>query len=108
MRGVNQIPWWVWVIPAALLIVATSRLPYGYYTFLRIAVFGFSALVAFLSWENDTFARIWSVAFIGLAILFNPLLPVYLNRGTWFYLDIGAAIIIVAHLLAVRGFSKQN
>lgn len=105
--GINQIPWWVWLIPAALLIIATARLPYGYYTFLRIVICGFSALVAFLGWTDNTTSRVWSVAFAGMAVLFNPLVPVYLNRATWLYLDIGAAIVIVAHLMAVRVSSKE-
>lgn len=108
MSSINRIPWWVWLIPAALLIIATSRLPYGYYTFLRIVVCGFAALVAFLSWGDDTISRIWSVAFALLAVLFNPLVPVYLKRTDWFYLDIGAAVVIVAHLLVVRIRSKQS
>lgn len=107
MSGVNRIPWWVWLIPAALLIMATARLPYGYYTFLRIVVCGFAALIAFYSWEDNTHSRIWSAVFAGMAILFNPLVPIYLSRADWFYLDIGAAIVIVAHLLAVRVTSKR-
>jgi hypothetical protein len=107
MSGINRIPWWVWPIPAALLVIATSHLPYGYYTFLRIVVCGFAGLVAFISWEDNTISRIWSVAFVMMAVLFNPFVPVYLNRATWFYLDIGAAIVIVAHLMAVRVKSKR-
>jgi len=52
MRGVNRIPWWVWPITAALLIIATFDLPYGYYTILRIVVCGFAVVVFFHTWEQ--------------------------------------------------------
>ena len=102
MSGVNRIPWWVWPITAARLIIATFDLPYGYYTILRIVVCGFAVVVFFHTWENDTPTRIWPLTFVGMAIVFNPLVPAHLDRATWFYLDIGAAILIVAHLMAVR------
>jgi hypothetical protein len=102
MSGISRIPWWIWPVPIALLVIATARLPYGYYTFLRFVVCGFAALVALCGWEDSTYSRIWSVIFAGMAILFNPLVPIYLSRTTWFYLDLGAAIVIVAHLVIMR------
>ncbi|WFU62692.1 DUF6804 family protein [Bradyrhizobium brasilense] len=108
MSGINRLPWWVWTVPAGLLILATSHLPYGYYTFLRIVVCGFAGLVAFNSWADDTVSPIWSVVFVGMAVLFNPLVPIYLSRADWFYVDIGAAVVIVAHLLAMRIRLKQT
>jgi hypothetical protein len=107
MRDVNRIPRWVWLTTAALLVIATFDLPYGYYTILRIVVCGFAALVFFHTWEDDTPARKWPLTFVGLAILFNPLVPVHLDRATWFYLDIGAAILIVTHLMTVRVGPQQ-
>jgi len=108
MDGLRRIPWWVWAIPAVLLIIATLPLPYGYYTILRIVVCGFAVVVFFHTWENDTPTRIWPLTFAGMAILFNPLVPAHLDRAMWFYLDIGAAIVIVSHLMAVRIKSKRS
>lgn len=107
MSGADRIPRWVWLIPAALLIIAPFDLPYGYYTVLRIVVCGFAVAVFSQTWENNAPTRPWPLAFVGIAILFNPLVPAHLDRGTWLYLDIGAAIAIVAHLLTVRAKSKN-
>jgi len=41
------LPRFVWIIPAILLLVAVAAMPYGYYTFLRIAVCG---AAGFLVW----------------------------------------------------------
>jgi hypothetical protein len=100
--GLNKIPWWAWLIVAALLSLATAHLPYGYYTFLRIVVFRFAAIVAFVGWEVGAASRRWSLVFIAIAILFNPLVPIYLHQATWFYFDLIAALLIFAHLLSKR------
>jgi hypothetical protein len=102
MMQLKSIPWWLWLLPVAILLIATARLPYGYYTFTRVVICGSAALIAFTGWEDSATSRIWSVLFALLAVLFNPIFPIYLSRGTWFYLDIGAAIAFAAHLLFVR------
>ncbi|MEH2574439.1 DUF6804 family protein [Bradyrhizobium sp. AZCC 1708] len=108
MRDVNRIPWWIWPTTAALLVIATLPLPYGYYTILRIVVCGFAVVVFFHTWRDDAPTRMWPLTFVGIGILFNPLVPVHLDRATWFYLDIGAAILIVWHLMSARSGPKQS
>lgn len=99
----KSIPWWLWLIPIAALLIATARMPYGYYTFTRIVVCGFSAFVAWSSWEDERpVARAGAIALGLLAVLFNPLIPIHLKRDTWFVLDIGAALLVGAHLALVR------
>jgi hypothetical protein len=102
MSDLKSIPWWVWLIPIALLLIAIERMPYGYYTFTRIVICGFAALFAFVAWEDSLVSRLWSAIFGLLAVLFNPLIPIYLSRGTWFYFDLLAAALFAAHLLFVR------
>ncbi|MGL3214036.1 DUF6804 family protein [Bradyrhizobium sp. BR 1433] len=85
----------LWPVAVALLLFAILKLPYGYYTFLRVAIFGFCGVVAALSFLEKT--SFWGLAFLLLALLFNPVFPVYLQRQTWFWLDLGAAIVIATH-----------
>jgi hypothetical protein len=96
------IPWWLWLIPIALLFIAIEKMPYGYYTFTRIVVCGFAVFFAFVAWEDGPVSRLWSAIFGLLAVLFNPIIPIYLSRGTWFYFDLLAASLFAAHLLVVR------
>lgn len=100
--SLKSIPWFVWLIPAALLLIALARLPYGYYTFLRVVVCAVALLIAYTGWKSKTSAQVWSVLFALIAILFNPLFPVHLNRAAWFYLDIASAAVFAVHLLLVR------
>jgi Family of unknown function (DUF6804) len=99
---VKAIPWWIWLIPVALLLLATARMPYGYYTLLRIVVCLFAVCVAITEWDAGALGRGVSIAFGVVALLFNPLVPIFLKRATWHYIDIGIAVLIAAHLVFRR------
>jgi len=99
----KSIPWLLWLIPIALLLIATTRMPYGYHTLTRIVVCGFAVILAYVAWEEKVlFSRSWAVVFGLIAVLFNPIILVYLKRSTWFDIDIGVAIIFASHLVCVR------
>jgi hypothetical protein len=44
----------------------------------------------------------WSVLFVAIAVLFNPIVPIYLKRAEWFYIDLGVAAVFLAHFVFVR------
>ena len=91
------------IIAAILLLVAVLPLPYGYYTFLRISVTVCALLIAWLVYKEKGEPTVWVLVFGLVAILFNPLIPIHLSRGIWFYLDIGiAAIFTVWWILSTR------
>jgi hypothetical protein len=98
----KTIPRLVWIVPAILLVVATARLPYGYYAFTRMVTCGIAAWIAFVGFQERRAIQAWSIALALTAALFNPIIPIHLNRSTWFYLDLGAAGVFVAHLIFVR------
>jgi hypothetical protein len=99
---INSIPWWLWLAPIALLFVAIAPMPYGYYTVTRIAVAGFACFLALVGWEDSAISRMWSAILGCVALLFNPIIPIYLSRTTWHVIDIGVAIILAADLVFVR------
>lgn len=98
----KKIPRLVWIVPAILLVIATARLPYGYYTFTRIVTCGIAALIAFVGFKERPLIQAWSVLLVLVAVLFNPLVPIHLSRAVWFYLDLSVAMIFIAHLFLVR------
>ena len=94
---------WLFLVPIALLLIGLADLPTGYYTLVRIAVCFISALSCYWSYKSDVKIGIASVVFGLLAILFNPIIPVYLqNKGAWTVIDLLAAI-----LLAIRYFTLK-
>ncbi len=89
------------VICALLLFIALLHLPIAYYRFLRVVVFIGALLVVYRNRKDWLF---WSILFVGVAILFNPILPIYLyKRSVWMPLD-----IIVGILFLVEGFLKKE
>ena len=63
-----------------------AGLPIGYYAFLRIVItIGAIAVIITGITPGITF---WVVVFGLVAVLFNPLIPVYLyNKSTWAIID---------------------
>jgi|HubBroStandDraft_6_1064221.scaffolds.fasta_scaffold345458_2 hypothetical protein len=100
--NIKSIPRLVWLVPVVLLVVATSRLPYGYYTFMRIVTCGVAGVIAYAGFRDRAVDQAWSVLLALIAVLFNPIVPIHLDRQTWFYLDLAAAAVFVAHLIFVR------
>lgn len=90
------------LICAAFLLIALAKLPIGYYLFLRIVVTIGAVIIVINEFKNE--AVFWVIAFGLIAILFNPIIPVYLNeKSVWMPIDIIAALIFI-----VRAFSKQK
>lgn len=87
------------LICSALLFLGLINLPIGYYTFLRIIVtIGSIAVIVNEYKEEFTF---WIITFGIIAILFNPLLPIYLNnKALWIPID-----IITGILFGIKSFT---
>ena len=51
-------------VPAALLVVALAPLPYGYYTFLRLVVTGWSLFLAWDEYRRQRSVNVWSISFL--------------------------------------------
>lgn len=88
------------VIAGALLLVALGELPYGYYTFMRWALTA-SAIWMIVA-ASRSVSRWTAVPLTMLAILFNPIVPVYLQRDIWVLIDIFAAIVFVVLGAVIR------
>jgi hypothetical protein len=84
------------------LVVATARLPFGYYTFTRIVTCGAASLIGLIEFKSRLHFDIWPLTLILVGMIFNPVLPFHLDRASWFYLDLAAAAVFISHLALVR------
>jgi hypothetical protein len=82
------------VIVALLLVFALADWPYGYYTFLRWAVFLVAGLHLFSAEVRPSQTGV-ILGFVVLGILFNPIAPVYLTREIWSVVNIVGAVFIL-------------
>jgi hypothetical protein len=82
------------LICSGLLLLALADLPIGYYTFLRIVVSIGAIGIIINDFENGL--SFWIIAFGIIAILFNPLIPIYLNdKSAWMPIDLIASVIFL-------------
>lgn len=89
----------IWLVPAALSIIALAKMPYGYYQFLRIVICVAAAYLAHMEYKlMDEGVNAWVITFTLLAILFNPLIPIHLKRDIWAFLNVTCAAIFIGHL----------
>ena len=97
-----------WIGIAGLLFAAALPLPYGFYSFLRIAVFAFSIAVTFAIYSETSRFTPWCAILLAIAALFNPLVPVHLSKSVWSVLDVMAGALFLLHLFLGRGLSKER
>lgn len=86
----------LWYVPAIMLLLALFPWIYGYYVAVRLVVCVSSAIIAWLSYQKSGLCS-WTFVFIFIALIFNPLLPVYLVRSIWIPIDIVVAILFFKH-----------
>ena len=88
------------IVASILLFWALSRHPYGYYTLLRWVVCGVAAYTAYVSNLHNKLPWAW---FFGiLALFFNPIIPVKLDRATWASIDVAVGIVLPVSIFFVR------
>jgi len=86
------------LIAAVLLAIAVTHLPLWYYTLLRFLVT--LAAIAVIWMEKDRALGFWVYLFGAVAILFNPILPVYFHdKSVWMPIDIAASAAFIAQVV---------
>ncbi len=96
----------LFIFCAACCFIAVLKLPIGYYTFLRIVVSLSSILIIynFIKYKNYS----WVIVFTILLFLFNPIIPIYLHKKSfWIPLDITAGMLFLI-LIFLKGKVKKE
>ena len=83
------------IIASGFLFVALfDGLSYGYFTFLRFVVCAVGFYLAYKIYEDNK-ESLWVWSFAGIAVLFNPIFIIHLERGTWVIIDLIIGIFFV-------------
>ena len=99
---------WIFILLAAACFLAVLPLPIGYYTFLRFITTLGALLAIFLIYQHKNKASIF--IFFIIAILFNPVVPIYLQKKSiWIPLDIltGCAFLYLAFLKNIQTSAEE-
>jgi hypothetical protein len=81
------------LVTAGLLLLALARLPYGFYTLMRLLCCVVCAYGTYVAVERRQ--RTWMWTFGVVALLFNPFLPIRLDRSTWAIVDVCVALLML-------------
>jgi len=88
------------IFASAMLFWALAQNPYGYFVLLRLVVCFVAAFSASLAHSQQK--RQWTWTLGGIAILFNPILPIHLTRGIWSIVDPAVGGILLASIFFVK------
>ena len=88
------------VIVAVMLCVAVAPLAYGYYQLLRWVTCGVAVFIAVMAYRWGKAWATWVFGFV--AVLFNPLWPVYLTRDIWRPIDLACAVLFVVSTFILK------
>lgn len=74
--------------------------PYGYYKFLRIVCFGIFTFLSFraVAQQRETWAWLFGLT----AALYNPFIPIHLNRDIWSVINLVTVGIALASIFVIR------
>ena len=93
----------IFLIPAIFLCIVTFfKFPYGIYTLLRIVVTLSSAFIIYNNYKKINSVNPTIVTFSIILIIFNPILPIRLNREMWLPIDLITAAIYFYHYIKIR------
>ena len=95
----------IYLASLATLLIAILPLPIGFYTFVRLIVCG-AAIVATINLFNKS-SSIW-IVFGLIAVLYNPIIPVYLNsKLLWVVINLITANFFY-YLFSQASISSQS
>ncbi len=85
------------IIFALLLLLCLLKMPYGYYQFVRLASMIIFSWLAYESYQRKEMAFVF--IYIGLAVLFQPIIKIALGREIWNIVDVIVAVFLLITLL---------
>ena len=95
------------VISVILLLLAIPAIwPYGYYILLRWIV---SLSAVFLLWLAYELKKTFWLFLMGIVvILFNPIIPIHLDKETWIVIDFIVAILFLVSIFKIRNYGQRK
>ena len=102
MRKENLTMFLIFRVAAVILLVwaLAEGHSYDYFTFLRYATTGVALWSSFVASKNEKIYWIW--AMVGVAILFNPIIPIHFDRRIWRLIDLLTAMIFGISIFTLR------
>ena len=90
-------------IASMLLLLSFFGWSYGYYTILRWFTAGISVYYAYFLYTEHKEKIAWFWGLVIIAILFNPIAPIYLySKAIWNIVDVAVAVFFIGLIAKLR------
>ena len=81
-----------WITPIVIMAIGFLPMPYGYYNLSRLVVCVCAIYFAYQLFQKEEKTFVWVFGF--LAVLYNPIIPVYLyDKEIWMVVNIITGIV---------------
>ena len=94
------------IIAIIMLVWALVDNPYVYYQILRWVITGVTGYSAYLAYKHEKITWTWIFGII--AILYNPIAPIHLDKEIWSIIDIIVAAIILTSIFKMKIVVKKE
>lgn len=92
---------WITIITGIMLLLAIPPIwPYEYYQILRWIVMGVAIYNTYTA--NKQNKTQWTFTMGAIAILFNPIFPIYLQKEIWVILDLITSILMFVSIAKIK------
>ena len=102
----NKIASFLYPLLALLLLLCLFHMPYGYYMFVRFVTMLLGAYFAYKSFEDER--PVQAIAWIVIAILFQPFFKIALGRTLWNIVDVVVAIFAIYCLYIISKHNRED
>src|SRR5262245_17397301 len=92
MPSESRLTWIPLAISIAMLLASGGDWPYGFYQLLRIVV---TVTAVYVVVQTLNGRQYWPWLMGGIAILFNPILPIRLTKEQWQPIDFAVAVVFL-------------
>jgi predicted lysophospholipase L1 biosynthesis ABC-type transport system permease subunit len=99
------VPTWVLLGAACFAFVAILDIPYGYYRLLRWVTCAVAIASAIQLHRSSRLSWVWALG--GLAVLFNPIVPIHFERKIWMIFDGVAGCFFLVVLFLTRKDTEE-
>lgn len=90
----------------AALAAALLKWPYGYYVVLRVLVCG---ACIYLAVQEKNAGRVgWSWVLGGVAVLYNPIFRIHLNREFWDVVNVATILLFAIHMWSLSRWTEVS
>ncbi|MGA1823070.1 MAG: DUF6804 family protein [bacterium] len=89
-----------------LFLAIIEGWPYGFFTLFRLVVCGATGYLAYLAFKSEL--PIWAWIFVLIVFLFNPIMPVHLDKDLWMGIDLLVVFLLIISLFAFKPHQEHK